>query len=248
MDESGRGGTPARSLGGIEIVPLRWENRLDLCQVHLDSHANEDSFNAVDRFIRQRRKATLPLKTNSILYGEGRLGGDFRPSSLLLGSVKSCRHSGGALLRGLKRICHSKSPYASRFFFIKKKDGKFRPVQDYQNLNKWTIPNKYPLPLIPELIHKISGKQWFTKFDVQWGYNNVHIKEGNEWKAAFKTSNGLFKPTIMFFELTNSPATFQTMMDDKLKEEIDSGDVSVYMDDIVIHTNGTLENHMHYVE
>ena len=148
----------------------------------------------------------------------------------------------------LKRICHSKSPYASGFFFIKKKDGKFRPVQDYRNLNKWTIPNKYPLLLIPELIHKISRKQWFTKFDVRWGYNNVCIKEGDKWKATFKTSDRLFEPTIMFFGLTNSPATFQTMMDNELKEEIDSGDVSVYMDNIVVHTNGTLKDHMRYVE
>ena len=121
-------------------------------------------------------------------------------------------------------------------------------MQDYRNLNKWTIPNKYPLPLILELIHKISRKQWFTKLDVRWGYNNVCIKEGDEWKAAFKTSDGLFEPTVMFFGLTNSPATFQTMMDDDLKEEIDKGDTSVYMDDIVIHTDGTLEEHERCVE
>ena len=148
----------------------------------------------------------------------------------------------------LKRIRRSKSPYTSGFFFIKKKDGKFRPVQDYRNLNKWTIPNKYPLPLISELIHKISRKQWFTKLDVRWGYNNMRIKEGDEWKAAFKTSNGLFEPMVMFFGLTNSPAMFQTMMDDNLKEEIDKGDTLVYMDDIVIHTDGTLEEHEQCVE
>jgi len=66
----------------------------------------------------------------------------------------------------LKRVRQSKSPYASGFFFIKKKDGKLQPVQDYCNLNKWTVPNRYPLLLISELIHCISGKKWFTKFDV----------------------------------------------------------------------------------
>jgi len=66
----------------------------------------------------------------------------------------------------LKRVCQSKSPYASRFFFIKKKDGKLRPVQDYWNLNKWTVPNCYPLPLISKLIHRIFRKKWFTKFGV----------------------------------------------------------------------------------
>jgi len=143
----------------------------------------------------------------------------------------------------LKRVRRSKSPYASGFFFIKKKDGKLRPVQDYRNLNKWTVPNRYPLLLISELIHRISGKKWFTKFDVRWGYNNVHIKEGDEWKAAFKTSDGLFEPTVMFFGLTNSPATFQMMVDDELMDLIDLGEGSVYMDDIIIHTDGIEEEH-----
>ena len=78
---------------------------------------------------------------------------------------------------------------------------------------------------------------------MRWGYNNVRIKEGDEWKAAFKTSDGLFEPTVMFFGLTNSPATFQTMVDDELMEFIDRGEGSVYMDDIVIHTEGTEEEH-----
>jgi hypothetical protein len=108
----------------------------------------------------------------------------------------------------LKRIRQSMSRYASGYFHIKKKDGTFRPVQDYRNLNKWTIPNKYPLPLITNLIHDLAGKTLFSKFDIRWGYNNVRIKEGDEWKAAFKTSEGLFEPTVMFFGLTNSPATF----------------------------------------
>jgi len=99
----------------------------------------------------------------------------------------------------LQRIWHSKSPYASGFFLIWKKDGKFHPVQDYCNLNKWTIPNKYPLPLISELIYDLAEKRLFSKFDIHWGHNNICIKEGNEYKAAFKTSEGLFKPTVMFF-------------------------------------------------
>jgi hypothetical protein len=146
----------------------------------------------------------------------------------------------------LQRIHRSKSLYASGFFFIKKKDRRYRPVQDYHNLNKWTVPNKYPLPLISNLIHNLFRKKWYTKFNVHWGYNNVRIKEGNEWKAAFKTSKGLFEPTVIFFGLTNSLATFQTMVDDDLKEEIASGDFNIYMDDGVIHTDGTLEEHEKY--
>jgi hypothetical protein len=74
----------------------------------------------------------------------------------------------------------SNSPYASPFFFVKKKDGRLRPVQDYRQLNKYTVRNTYPLPLIKELIASLVNKQWFTKFDVRWGYNNVHIKEGDQ--------------------------------------------------------------------
>ena len=135
------------------------------------------------------------------------------------------------------------SPYASPFFFVSKKDGKQHPVQDYRRLNELTIRNNYPLPLIKELIQQLVSKEWFTKFNIRWGYNNVRIKEGDEWKAAFKTNRGLFEPTVMFFGLTNSLATFQTMMDATFREEIASGDVIIYMDDILIATKGTLKEH-----
>ncbi len=77
---------------------------------------------------------------------------------------------------------------ASPFFFVKKKDGKLRPVQDYWKLNEMTIKNRYPLPLISELMDKLRGAKYFSKLDVQWGYNNVRIKTGDEWKAAFRTN------------------------------------------------------------
>ena len=110
----------------------------------------------------------------------------------------------------------SNSPMASPFFFIKKGDGSLRPVQDYRKLNDFTIKNRYPLPLIQELTDKLRGARYFTKLDIRWGYNNVRIKEGDEWKAAFRTNRGLFEPTVMFFGLCNSPATFQRMMNDIL--------------------------------
>jgi len=102
---------------------------------------------------------------------------------------------------------------ASPFFFVKKKDGKLRPTQDYRKVNDATIKNRYPLPLISKLVDKLKGLKVFTKLDVRWGYNNVRMKEGDEWKAAFRTNHGLYEPTVMFFGLTNSPATFQAMMD-----------------------------------
>jgi hypothetical protein len=101
----------------------------------------------------------------------------------------------------------SKSPMASPVFFIKKKDGSLWLVQDYRALNAITVKNKYPLLLISKLINKLQGAKYLTKLDVCWGFNNVHIKEGDEWKAAFWTNCGLYEPLVMFFGLTNSPAT-----------------------------------------
>jgi hypothetical protein len=82
----------------------------------------------------------------------------------------------------------------------------------------------------------MAGCTLFTKFDVRWGYNNIWIKPGDEWKAAFLTPEGLFEPTVMFFRLTNSPATFQMMMNTILHPLIQRGNVSVFMDDITVHT------------
>ena len=107
-------------------------------------------------------------------------------------------------------------------------------VQDYRYLNKWTIRNNYPLPLISDMLENIGTKKVFTKIDLRWGYNNVRIKEGDEWKAAFTTPEGSFKPTVMFFGLTNLPATFQAMMNELLRDLINTGKVATFINDIII--------------
>jgi hypothetical protein len=124
-------------------------------------------------------------------------------------------------------------------------------VQDYWSINQWTIRNAYPLPLIPELIDQLNGCSLYTKFDIQWGYNNVRIKEGDEWKAAFITNKGLFELTVMFFRLTNSSATFQMMMNSIFADDIGEKWLMVYMDDMAIHTKlqpGETECHHRYSE
>ena len=107
---------------------------------------------------------------------------------------------------------------------------------DYHIINSMTVKNKYPLPLIQDPINCIHQAKYFTKYNVQWGFNNMHIKEGDKWKAAFKTELGLFEPTVMFFGLTNSPATFQTFMNHILDKLIYTGCVIVYLNDILIFT------------
>jgi len=127
------------------------------------------------------------------------------------------------------------SPQTSPVFFVPKKDGKKRMVQDYCYLNEWTVKNNYPLPLISQLVDKLKGCKLFMKMDLRWGYNNVHIKEGDEWKAAFVTHKGAFEPVVMYSGLCNSPATFQKMMNEIFH---DMSDVCmVYIDDLMIFTN-----------
>jgi hypothetical protein len=140
------------------------------------------------------------------------------------------------------RIRQSKSPLGAPVFFIKKKNGKLHFVQDYRALNAITRKNRYPLPLIGDLIHQLKDTCYLTKLDVCWGYNNIHIREGDKWKAAFRMNRGLFEPLVMYFGLTNSPATFQTMMNEIFQDLITKGIVSMYFDDIPIFTN-SLEEH-----
>jgi hypothetical protein len=139
-------------------------------------------------------------------------------------------------------IRQSKSHLGAPVFFIKKKDGKLCFVQDYQALNAITRKNRYPLPLIDNLIHQHKDARYFTKLDVRWGYNNVCIREGDKWKATFCTNRGLFEPLVMYFSLTNSPATFQMMMNEIFQDLITEGVISVYLDNILIFTN-SLEKH-----
>src|SRR5260370_30553283 len=120
--------------------------------------------------------------------------------------------------------------------FCRKKEGKLGHVEDYRPVNKWTKRNRNVSPLIPQTIDHLSGCTLFTKFDIQWGYNNIHIKPGDEWKAAFLTPEGLFELTVMFFGLMNSPATFQMMMNNIFHKQVAQGWLSVYMDDLAIHT------------
>ena len=140
-------------------------------------------------------------------------------------------------------IIPSKSPQASLFFFVPKKDGSLRPCQDYRYCNSHTIRNVHPLPLIPELIDNMKDATLFTKFDIRWGYNNIRIHEEDQWKAAFITPLGLFEPTVMFFGFCNAPSTFQAFMNHIFADMIAEKWLKIYMDNIGIHTKDDLTLH-----
>jgi len=135
----------------------------------------------------------------------------------------------------------------SPVFFVGKKDRSKRMVMDYYNLNNQTVKNNYPLSLITDLIDNMGSKQVFTKMDLQWGFNNIRIKEGDEWKGAFTTHVGSFEPTVIFFGMMNSPATFQAMMNEILRDMINEGKVAAFVDDVLVGTE-TEEGHDEIVE
>jgi len=141
----------------------------------------------------------------------------------------------------------SKSPQTSPVFFVGKKDGSKQMVMDYRNLNDQIVKNNYLLPLITELINNMGSKKVFTKMDLRWGFNNVRIKEEDEWKGAFTMHIESFEPIVMFFGMTNSPATFQTMMNEILRDLINEGKVVAFVDDVLVGTE-TEEGHDEVVE
>ena len=98
------------------------------------------------------------------------------------------------------------------------------------------IKNKILLPLIGEVIDKLKDAKYFNKLDLIWGYNNIWIKEGDEWKAVFLTNKGLFKPKVMYFRLYNLPCMFQRMINSIFWELLHEEVLANYIDDFVIST------------
>jgi len=135
-----------------------------------------------------------------------------------------------------------KSPQTSPVFFVGKKNGRKHMVMDYHKLNKQTVKNNYLLPLITNLVDAIGNKKLFTKMDLQWGYNNIYIKKGDEWKTAFTTHVGLFEPVVIFFGITNSPVTFQGMMNEIMWDLINEEKVVVFVNDVLVGTEEEKEH------
>ena len=116
-------------------------------------------------------------------------------------------------------IVPSHSPYGFSTFSVPKKDSKeTRYIINYRPLNTVTCKDVTPLPNLAQCIQDLQGMEVFSKFDIRWGYNNIRIKEGDEWKGAFKTRRGLYEPKVMFFGMSNSLASFQRFMNGILEE------------------------------
>ena len=143
----------------------------------------------------------------------------------------------------------STSPVMSSFFQIPKKDGELHPIQEYHIINSYMVKNNAPIPNIKESTLALANSFIFSTFDIQWGYNSIHICDGDQWKAAIKTCFGIWEPMVMYFGLTNSPATFQTMMDHIFHSLIDQHAIHgmvihIYMDNIIIGTSSSVTDHV----
>ena len=143
------------------------------------------------------------------------------------------------------RIRPSKSPAGAPILFVPKKDGTLRLCVDYRGLNKITIKNRYALPLISEILDRINGAQFFSKLDIKDAYHRIRIKEGDEWKTAFRTRYGHYEYVVLPFGLTNAPATFQHYIHTALQGLVDITCVA-YMDDVLVFSR-TREEHTRHL-
>jgi len=132
-------------------------------------------------------------------------------------------------------IRHSESPAGAPVLFVPKKNNELRLCVDYRALNKLTVKNRCPLPLIAETLERLRNAKIFTKLDLKGAYNLIRIAKGEEWKTAIRTRYGHFEFLVMPFGLCNAPATFQAFLNDVLRECLDTV-VVIYLDDILIYS------------
>ena len=139
----------------------------------------------------------------------------------------------------------SQSPAAASVMFVKRPDGKLRLVADYRSLNAVRVKNRFPLPLIPETLDRLHMAKVFTKIDLRNAYHQVWVKEGDEWKSAFRCREGHFEHQVCPHGPTNAPAMFQYFMNDILRKYLDIICVGI-LDDVIIFS-ATLKEHVVHV-
>nr|GFC57311.1 putative reverse transcriptase domain-containing protein [Tanacetum cinerariifolium] len=138
----------------------------------------------------------------------------------------------------------SSSPWRAPVLFVKKKDGSFWMCIDYQELNKLTIKNRYPLPRIDDLFDQLQGSSVYTKIDLRSGYHKLRVREEDIPKTAFRTRYGHYEFQVMQFRLTNAPAVFMDLMNRVCKPKLDKF-VIFFINDILIYSKDDKEHEEH---
>ncbi|GJR57217.1 putative reverse transcriptase domain-containing protein [Tanacetum coccineum] len=138
----------------------------------------------------------------------------------------------------------STSPWGAPVLFVKKKDGSFRMCIDYQELNKLTVKNRYPLPKIDDLFDQLQGSSVYSKIDLRSGYHQLRVRDEDIPKTAFRTRYGHYEFQVMPFGLTNAPAVFMDLMNRVCKPYLDKF-VIVFIDDILIYSRNKEEHANH---
>lgn len=137
------------------------------------------------------------------------------------------------------------SPYGSPVLFVQKKDGTLRMCIDYRQLNKYTVPDRYPIPRIDALLDKVGQNRVFTSLDLQSGYHQMLLHESDVPKTAFVTHKGQYQFKVLCFGLTNAPSAFQRLMNHLLHDFIQENIVQVYLDDILVMSKTPQEHLLH---